>query len=68
MSTTKSINEHFFLGVHPNEAKNWDEDFEEELKKIIANPECVAVGQCGLDYSKNVSEQSEQKEVLVKQV
>ncbi|XP_015919366.2 3'-5' ssDNA/RNA exonuclease TatD [Parasteatoda tepidariorum] len=55
-------------GVHPNEAKNWDEDFEEELKDILSNPECVAIGQCGLDYSKNVSEQSEQKEVLIKQL
>lgn len=57
-----------FLGVHPNEAKTWDADVEKALKELLSNPECVALGQCGLDYSKTFSDPEEQKEVLEKQV
>ncbi|GFQ79151.1 hypothetical protein TNCT_253401 [Trichonephila clavata] len=55
-------------GIHPNEAKTWDEEVESSLREILSNPECVAVGQCGLDYTKKFSEPAEQKEVLNKQV
>lgn len=55
-------------GVHPNEAKTWDSDVEAALKVILSNPECVAIGQCGLDYSKTFSDPEEQKEVLNKQI
>ncbi|CAL1272258.1 unnamed protein product [Larinioides sclopetarius] len=54
-------------GIHPNEAKSWDDDMEVSLREILSNPECVAVGQCGLDYTKKFSEPAEQKEVLNKQ-
>lgn len=56
------------VGVHPNEAKTWDSDVESTLKGLLSNAECVAVGQCGLDFTKNLSEPDEQKEVLSKQV
>ncbi|GFU04641.1 hypothetical protein NPIL_489981 [Nephila pilipes] len=55
-------------GIHPNEAKFWDEDVESSLREILSNPECVAVGQCGLDYTKKLSEPVEQKDVLSKQL
>ncbi|GFY71469.1 hypothetical protein TNIN_489521 [Trichonephila inaurata madagascariensis] len=55
-------------GIHPNEAKIWDEEVESSLREILSNPECVAVGQCGLDYTKKFSEPAEQKEVLSKQL
>lgn len=55
-------------GIHPNEAKFWDEEIETSLREILSNPECVAVGQCGLDYTKKFSEPAEQKEVLNKQL
>lgn len=55
-------------GIHPNEAKIWDSDVEKALRVMLSNPECVAVGQCGLDYSKNFSDPEEQKEVLEKQI
>lgn len=40
-------------GIHPHDAKSWDEtDTAEELESIAKNPECVAIGECGLDYSR----------------
>ncbi|XP_054712600.1 3'-5' ssDNA/RNA exonuclease TatD-like isoform X2 [Uloborus diversus] len=55
-------------GVHPNDAKTWDDDVEVALREIISNPECKAIGQCGLDFAKSISEPHEQKDVLKKQV
>lgn len=55
-------------GVHPHEAKNWDPETEGELREILANPEVVAVGECGLDFNRNFSPQDVQLEVFEKQV
>lgn len=45
-----------------------EEDLWESLKSIALAPECVAIGECGLDYGKDFSEPSIQKEVFIKQV
>lgn len=55
-------------GVHPHEAKAWDEDTEEALRELLANQEVVAVGECGLDFNRNFSPQETQLEVFQKQV
>ncbi|XP_011500956.1 PREDICTED: putative deoxyribonuclease TATDN1 isoform X2 [Ceratosolen solmsi marchali] len=55
-------------GVHPYDAKSWEDPHTlEELKSIANNPECVAVGECGLDYN-NFSEPNIQRSVFHKQV
>ncbi|KAK9497354.1 hypothetical protein O3M35_004687 [Rhynocoris fuscipes] len=55
-------------GVHPHEAKSWDEESLETLKEIAINNECVAIGACGLDYNKNFSPPDIQRLVFKKQV
>lgn len=55
-------------GVHPHEAKSWEDETEGELREILANPEVVAVGECGLDFNRNFSPQDVQLEVFEKQV
>lgn len=57
-----------FLGVHPHDAKDWNDGTLEALKKLQENPSCVAVGECGLDFNRNFSPQDVQKEVFAKQV
>ena len=38
-------------GVHPASALTWQEETSSrELVRLLANPLCVAVGECGLDY------------------
>ncbi|XP_014244995.1 uncharacterized protein LOC106664098 [Cimex lectularius] len=55
-------------GVHPHEAKTWADDTYEELKEIAMNCECVAIGECGLDYNKNFSPPEVQRQVFEQQV
>nr|ADD38159.1 Deoxyribonuclease tatD [Lepeophtheirus salmonis] len=55
-------------GIHPHDAKSWDEETESELLDILRNPECVAVGECGLDFNRNFSPPDVQLKVFEKQV
>ncbi|XP_058805091.1 3'-5' ssDNA/RNA exonuclease TatD isoform X3 [Phymastichus coffea] len=56
-------------GVHPHDAKSWeDSETLEELESIAKNPECVAIGECGLDYNRDFSEPEIQRSVFDKQV
>ena len=42
-------------GVHPHHASELDEPALQELATLAAQPEVVAVGECGLDYFRNFS-------------
>ncbi|XP_054926074.1 3'-5' ssDNA/RNA exonuclease TatD-like [Dermacentor andersoni] len=55
-------------GVHPHDAKSWDEDALEVLRSVALSPECVGIGECGLDFSKNFSSPECQIQVLEKQM
>lgn len=55
-------------GVHPHDAKSWEEDTYSELEAAARSGECVAVGECGLDFNRNFSPPEVQIEVFEKQV
>lgn len=56
-------------GVHPHDAKSWENpDTLQELESIATNSECVAIGECGLDYSRNFSDPETQRVVFHKQI
>jgi TatD DNase family protein len=42
-------------GVHPHEASRWSADTETEIRELVARPEVVAIGECGLDFDRNFS-------------
>ena len=86
------------IGIHPHDAKSWDEETYSELKDaarwepfifhqnmikknlMMSSPpnrlennmtrcaECVAIGECGLDFNRNFSPPEVQIEVFEKQV
>ena len=69
----------YFLGIHPHDAKSWDEDdcFASpsepsptllSLTELAGSPECVAIGECGLDFNRNFSPPATQLEVFEKQI
>jgi TatD DNase family protein len=51
-------------GVHPHEAK----DGTDGLEALLAEPEIVAVGECGLDYHYDHSPRDAQREVFAAQI
>lgn len=55
-------------GIHPHEAKCWDDEYITELRDIASNSECVAIGECGLDYSRDFSAPITQEMVFEKQI
>ncbi|XP_008476723.1 uncharacterized protein LOC103513656 [Diaphorina citri] len=54
-------------GIHPHEAKSWDEDYIDQLRDLVSNSECVGIGECGLDYSRDFSTPTTQEMVFEKQ-
>ena len=57
-----------FLGIHPHCASNVRDDFMSTLEDLIQKPECVGMGEIGLDYNRNFSPKEKQKEVFEQQV
>lgn len=55
-------------GVHPHDAKSWSTETYDTLREIASNPECVAIGECGLDFKRNYSEPDIQIQVFKQQV
>ncbi|VBB30771.1 unnamed protein product [Acanthocheilonema viteae] len=55
-------------GIHPHDAKEFDDHTICKLKKLCSEPGCVAVGECGLDFNRNFSPQDQQKFVFEEQL
>lgn len=47
-------------GVHPHYADNTNSETWTKLKRIMADTQVVAVGECGLDFNRNFSSQANQ--------
>ncbi len=47
-------------GVHPHEAKTWDEASAQALRDLLRQPQVVAVGECGLDFNRDFSPRPDQ--------
>ncbi|MEI6789860.1 MAG: TatD family hydrolase [Myxococcaceae bacterium] len=58
----------FSAGVHPHEASKAEPDYLERLREFAADPKCVAIGECGLDYYYNHSDRESQKRVFEAQI
>ncbi len=56
------------LGVHPSEAKTYNDKAEETLKKLAINKKIIAIGEIGLDYYWETETKELQKTVLRKQL
>jgi len=65
LDTVKALAEsherlYFTQGIHPHDAKDYDELVAERIKSVIGHPKLVAIGEIGLDYYYNNSERSAQ--------
>ncbi|HIU91227.1 MAG TPA: TatD family hydrolase [Candidatus Fimimonas merdipullorum] len=56
------------VGMHPHDAKSYDEGFEKEMIALSHNPKIVAVGEIGLDYHYDLSDRKTQRDVFARQI
>jgi TatD DNase family protein len=56
------------LGVHPHEAATWRAGDAGRLTALLADPQAVAVGECGLDFHYDHASRAVQAEVLREQL
>lgn len=55
-------------GMHPHDAKDFDDATEARVARLLEHPECVAVGETGLDYYYNHSPADVQREALARHI
>ncbi len=55
------------FGIHPHEAKYYDDALEQKLKEALKHEKALAWGEIGLDYHYNHSEPDTQKQVFIRQ-
>jgi len=56
------------IGIHPHDAKLYNNDIDKELRYMFSNNNIVAVGEIGLDYYYDHSPKDIQKEIFKKQL
>jgi TatD DNase family protein len=52
-------------GMHPHEAASFDERAAAEIEELLANPQVVAVGECGLDFFRMRSAREDQERTFM---
>ena len=55
-------------GVHPHEASQWSADSARHLRALLAEASVRAVGECGLDFNRDLSPRPQQEKVLEEQL
>ncbi|KAH7620839.1 hypothetical protein Ndes2526B_g04773 [Nannochloris sp. 'desiccata'] len=66
--TAKFPNLYFTSGVHPHNAKQCDESTISTLRQYASHPNCVAIGECGLDYNRIFSPPEIQRKWFTEQI
>jgi TatD DNase family protein len=56
------------VGVHPHEARHFQETHCEQLRALARHPKVLAIGEIGLDYHYDHSPRESQKRVLIRQL
>jgi TatD DNase family protein len=56
------------VGCHPNEATGFDDADLAELRALAAHPRCVAIGETGLDFYRDLAPRSDQERAFAAQI
>jgi TatD DNase family protein len=59
---------HGAFGIHPHDAKDYDDGLEARLRAALAHPKAVAWGEIGLDYHYDFSPREVQREAFARQI
>jgi TatD DNase family protein len=55
-------------GIHPHHAAQFDAARREQLEQLLREPRVVAVGECGLDYFRDLSPRAAQRTAFIAQL
>jgi TatD DNase family protein len=55
-------------GIHPHHAADLDAELVAQLQELVSLPEVVAVGECGLDYFRDLSPRTVQRQAFHQQL
>lgn len=58
----------FVMGVHPHEAKHYNDEVEKTILEAMAHPRCVGWGEIGLDYHYDHSSRQIQQRIFARQL
>ena len=58
----------FTAGVHPHHARDCGTDTIPQLKSLAGDSNCVAIGECGLDFNRNYSPHPDQEKWFIAQL
>ncbi len=61
-------NVYFTAGVHPHDAGKAEADYIDQLRRLAADPKCVGIGECGLDYYYDHSDRVTQRKIFAEQI
>jgi TatD DNase family protein len=56
------------VGVHPHDARTYNDKVERELAHLLEQPGVLGVGEIGLDFYRDLSPRKQQKKAFVKQL
>jgi TatD DNase family protein len=56
------------VGIHPHDAKHYDEETEQTLRKLAGSPKVVAIGEAGLDFYRDRSPRPAQIDAFRRQI
>ncbi len=56
------------VGIHPHDASKMDEDAIEKLRKLAGDEKVLSIGECGLDFYRNLSPREKQFEAFEAQL
>ncbi|MCC7257409.1 MAG: TatD family hydrolase [Gammaproteobacteria bacterium] len=59
---------HATAGIHPHHALEFAADTAQDLVALAAHPEVVAIGECGLDYFRDLSPRADQRLAFERQL
>ncbi|TJY59545.1 hydrolase TatD [Sinimarinibacterium sp. CAU 1509] len=55
-------------GLHPHHASDWDRELADQLRELAADPQLVSLGECGLDYFRDLSPRGDQRRAFIEQL
>lgn len=64
----KYDNVYGMLGIHPEDAKNWDDGILDKIRKYSEDEKIIAIGEIGLDYYWDKKHIDIQKDIFIKQI